>query len=130
MNIAFASTGCATIDLRFGETDIFKIWEIAPDRADYHGERSAVTSNLFEEERDRALASAVADCSIVCSMDIDTVALARIAERNAFHLKTETKIPISEIVEKIENLLPGNPPPWMKKAMGMHLEPVKSACPA
>ncbi|MFH1028372.1 MAG: nitrogen fixation protein NifX, partial [Pseudomonadota bacterium] len=65
-----------------------------------------------------ARASAVADCPIVCSVDISTGALAKIVAQHAFHLKTGTVMPITEMVGKLQEVLRGNPPPWMKKAMG------------
>ena len=117
MKIAFASTDGMTINQRFGETNDFKIWEIGPDQASYCGERSAFTSNLVKDERNSALASAVADCSIVCSIDIGTRALAKIVAQNVFHLKTGTETPITEIIDKLQGVLRSNPPPWMKKAM-------------
>lgn len=119
MKIAFASTDGMTINQRFGETNDFKIWEIGPDQATYCGDRSAITSNRIVDERNAARASAVADCPIVCSVDIGTRALAKIVAQNAFHLKTGTEKPISEIVERLQGILRDNPPPWMKKAMGM-----------
>jgi nitrogen fixation protein NifX len=118
MKIAFASTDGKTINQRFADTDDFKIWEIGPDQAAFCCDRSAIATNLIEDECDTARASAVADCSIVCSMDISTKSLAKIVAHNAFHLKTGTEIPITEIVEKLQGVLRGNPPPWMKKAMG------------
>ena len=119
MKIAFASTDGKTINQRFAETDHFKIWEIGPDQAAFCCGRSVITANLVKEECDTARASAVADCSIVCSIDIGTKSLAKIVAHNAFHLKTGEEKPITEIVEKLQGVLRGSPPPWMKKAMGM-----------
>lgn len=119
MKIAFASTDGKIIDRKFGETNDFKIWEIGPDQAVYRGVRSAITSNPVKDERLTARVSAVADCSIVCSLDISARSLAKIVARNAFHLKTGTEMPITEIVDKLQGVLRGNPPPWMKKAMGL-----------
>lgn len=117
MKIAFASTDGKTINRKFGEANDFRIWEIDPDQAAYCGDRSAITTKLHKDERITARVSAVADCPIVCSMDISNIALAKVVAKNAFHLKTGTEVPISEIVEKLQGVLRGNPPPWMKKAM-------------
>lgn len=122
MKIAFASTDGITINQRFGETNDFKIWEIGTDRASYCGDRRAITSSLVDDERNIARASAIAGCSIVCSMDIGTRALAKVVAQKAFHLKTETDMPITEIVGKLQDVLRGNPPPWLKKAMGMDVK--------
>ena len=118
MKIAFASTGGKTINRRFGETNDFKIWEIGPDHAAFWGDRSAITSSLIKDERNAARVSAVADCPIICSVDISTVVLAKIVAQNAFHLKTGSEMPITDIVVKLQGVLRGNPPPWLKKAMG------------
>jgi nitrogen fixation protein NifX len=127
MKIAFASTDGKIINREFGEANDFKIWEIGPDQAAYCGDRNAITSSPIKDERIAARVSAVVDCPIVCSMDISSVALARIVARNAFHLRTGSEKPIAEIIEKLQGVLRGNPPPWLKKAMGMRLgvtEPV------
>lgn len=118
MKIAFASTDGRIINRTFGEANDFKIWEIGPDRAAYCGDRNAITSHLAKEERNAARVSAVADCPIVCSVDISTVALAKVVAHKAFHLKTGSEKPIAEVIEKLQAVLRGNPPPWLKKAMG------------
>ena len=118
MKIAFASTDGKLINQRFEETNGFNIWDIGTDHAQCCGNRNAIISSLFNDERNAAGASAVADCSIVCSMDIDPRALAKVVARHAFHLKTGGEMSITEIVEKLQAVLQSNPPPWMKKVMG------------
>jgi len=118
MKIAFASTDGMMINHKFGDTNDFKIWEIGPDEASYCCDRNAITSSLLNDDRNSALARAVADCPIVCSVDIGNVALAKIVAQNSFHLKTGTETTIAEIIEKLQTVLRGNPPPWLKKAMG------------
>ena len=118
MKIAFVSTDGTTINHKFGDTNDFKIWEIGADEAAYCCDRNAITSSLLNDDRNSALARAVADCPIVCSVDISNVALAKIVAQNSFHLKTGTETTITEIVEKLQTVLRGNPPPWLKKAMG------------
>lgn len=117
MKIAFASTDGRTINHKFGDNDDFKIWEIGPDEAAYYGDSNAITSNLLKDDRNIALARSVADCPIVCSVDISNVALAKIVAQNSFHLKTGTETTITEIIDKLQGVLRGNPPPWLKKAM-------------
>lgn len=124
MKVAFASTDGKLINCTFGEANEFKVWEIGPDQAAYRDGRAAITSSSVKDERINARVCAVADCSIVCSLDISTIALARIVAQNAFHLRTGIEKPIEEIIEKLQKVLQGNPPPWLKKAMGAPLEPV------
>lgn len=126
MKVAFASTDGKLINCTFGEANEFRIWEIGPEQAAYRDGRAAITSSPIKDERINARVSAVADCSIVCSLDISTVALARIVAQNAFHLRTGTEKPIEEIIRKLQGVLQGNPPPWLKKAMGNPFETVES----
>lgn len=127
MKVAFASTDGKLINRTFGDANEFKVWEIGPEQAAYHDDRAANTSSSVKDERINARVSAVADCPIVCSLDISTVALARIVAQNAFHLRTGTEKPIEEIIEKLQGVLQGNPPPWLKKAMGNQFETAEPA---
>lgn len=118
MKIAFASSNGRTINMKFGQATIFRIWEIGTDYAICQGSVSAITSSHFADDRNCARASAVANCSIVCSVDISARAAAKVVARNVFHLKTGTEEPITEIIGKLQNVLRNNPPPWMRKTMG------------
>jgi nitrogen fixation protein NifX len=119
MKIAFASADGKTINQRFGQADTFQIWEIGHDCAKQCGDISAITSNIIRGERNTARADAIAGCSIVCTVDVSVRALAKIVARNIFHLRTATETPIAEIIGKLQNVMRDNPPPWMKKVMGM-----------
>jgi len=120
MKIAFASADGKTVNQRFAQTARFQIWEVEPDRATDLGPISAITSSARRDDRHAAQASAVAHCSIVCSTDINIRASAKVVARNVFHLKTLPESSIVEVVEQIQQVLRGNPPPWMKKIMGTH----------
>jgi nitrogen fixation protein NifX len=119
MKIAFASADGKTINRRFGQTDTFQIWEIGLDSAKHCGNISAITSNIIKDERNTARADAIAGCSIVCTIDVSVRALAKIVARNVFHMRTGTETPIAEIIGKLQNVMRDNPPPWMKKVMGI-----------
>ncbi len=116
MRVAFTSSDGAKIDLHFGQTSRFHVWEIGPAEARFVETVSAVTTG-DEEDRTSARASAVAGCAIVCTVQIGGPAAAKLAAVRVHPMKTGGESPIAEMVEKLQAVLRGSPPPWLRKAM-------------
>jgi len=78
---------------------------------------SAITSAEDEEDRIAARAAAIAGCAIVYTMQIGGPAAAKLVARRIHPMKTNAEVPVADIVSKLQEVLQGNPPPWLKKAM-------------
>ncbi len=117
MKVAFTSSTGQMIDQHFGQCQTFQIWEIGPDAAEPLTTISAIATAEDEEDRIAARASALADCSIVYTMQIGGPAAAKLVAKKIHPMKTNTEVPVAEIVEKLQEVLKGNPPPWLRKAM-------------
>jgi nitrogen fixation protein NifX len=118
MRVAFTSTDGRVIDQHFGMTSRFDVWEIGPDRAEFIAYVDAITSSDDEEDRISARANAIAGCAIVYTMQIGGPAAAKLVARRIHPMKTGAEVPIEEIVEKLQGVLRGKPPPWLRKALG------------
>jgi nitrogen fixation protein NifX len=119
MKVAFTSTDGKTVDLHFGQASEYWIWEIGAERAELLGRVSPlVTEGEDEEDRTRARANAVAGCAIVYTQQIGSPAAAKLVARRIHPLKTGGEAPIAEVIAKLQEVLKGNPPPWLRKAMG------------
>jgi nitrogen fixation protein NifX len=118
MKIAFTSTDGRMIDEHFGMAAHFYVWEVGPEKAECVGKVSAITSADDEEDKIAARASAIADCTIVYTVQIGGPAAAKLVSRRIQPMKTATEVPIAEVVEKLQGVLRGRPPPWLRKAMG------------
>jgi nitrogen fixation protein NifX len=70
-----------------------------------------------EEDRIAARARAICDCAIVCTMEIGGPAAARLIARRIHPMKTGSEVPVSGMVGRLQEVLQGNPPPWLRKAM-------------
>ena len=70
-----------------------------------------------EEDRITARASAVAGCAIVYTVEIGGPAAAKLVARRIHPLKTGAPIPIEAAVERLQGVLRGTPPPWLRKAL-------------
>ena len=117
MKVAFTSTTGEMIDEHFGQSTGFQVWEIGPDEARFLTRVGAVTTSGDEEDRIAARAGAIADCAIVYTMQIGGPAAAKLVARKIHPMKTGTEVPVAEIVGRLQEVLRGNPPPWLRKAM-------------
>lgn len=117
MRIAFTSSDGRTVDQHFGTARAFRVWEVGPEAA---GEVAAVTAapaSDDEEGRIAARASAVAGCAIVYTVAIGGPAAARLVARRIHPLGTGREVPIAELISRLQEVLRGTPPPWLRKAM-------------
>ena len=62
--------------------------------------------------------AAIAGCAIVYTVQIGGPAAAKLVARRIHPMKTATELPIAELVAKLQEVLRGTPPPWLRKAMG------------
>jgi nitrogen fixation protein NifX len=116
MKVAFTSTDGERIDQHFGAVTHFHVWEVGPDRAEFLERVSAVTRAEDEEDRTAARASAIADCAIVYTMQVGGPAAAKLVARRIHPMKTGVEVPVAEVVGKLQEVLRGRPPPWLRKA--------------
>lgn len=117
MRIAFTSSDGRTVDQHFGMTRDFRIWEIGPDTAAEVATVTALPVGNDEEDRIAARANAIADCAIVYTVQIGGPAAAKLVARRIHPMKTGTEVPIADVLEKLQAVLRGTPPPWLRKAM-------------
>lgn len=117
MKVAFTSTDGRIIDQHFGMTREFRVWEIGPASAAEIGTVSALASGDDEDDRIAARANAIAGCAIVCTVQIGGPAAAKLVARRIHPMKTATDVPIVDVVAKLQEVLKGTPPPWLRKAL-------------
>jgi nitrogen fixation protein NifX len=119
MRVAFASNDGIRVDEHFGRAGSFQLWEIGPQAAECVGRISGLDQGTENEDHILAKATALEGCVIACSIQIGGPAAAKLVARHIHPLKTTTVVPIQEMVEKFQNVLRGNAPPWLAKAMGL-----------
>lgn len=126
MKVAFTSTDGRTVDQHFGMARDFWVWEVGPERAGLVGKVSALATSEDEEDRIAARASAIAGCAIVYTVQVGGPAAAKLVARKIHPMKTATEVPIAEVVAKLQEVLRGRPPPWLRKALGGAVEAVEA----
>ena len=117
MKVAFTTSTGELIDLHFGQTDKFQIWELGPDEAHLVETVSVGAHGTDEEDRIAARAKALAGCAIVYTMQIGGPAAAKLVALKIHPMKTNTEVSLQATVERLQEVLRNNPPPWLRKAM-------------
>jgi nitrogen fixation protein NifX len=146
MKVAFTSSDGRVVDQHFGMTRDFFVWEVGPTAASFDSKVTAIATSdapqgapssergfaagadLDEEDRIAARASAIAGCAIVYTVQIGGPAAAKLVARRIHPMKTAAEIPIAEVVAKLQEVLRGTPPPWLRKAMGESAPKLEAVC--
>jgi len=117
MKIAFTTKTGEMIDLHFGQAEQFHIWEVGPDSASFLETIRVGEHDDDEEDRIAARAKLLTGCSIAYTMQIGGPAAAKLVALKIHPMKTNTEVSLKETVERLQEVLRGNPPPWLRKAM-------------
>lgn len=117
MKVAFASTDKIHIDEHFGKAQEFYLWEIGAENAEFTGVLQVDEGDGDADDRIEARSAALADCALVYVGQIGGPAAARLVAKKIHPLKSKTCEPITAVVEKLQQVLQNNPPPWLRKAM-------------
>jgi nitrogen fixation protein NifX len=117
MKVAFTSSTGEMIDQHFGMSDSFRIWEVGPEEARFLETVQVGSTGGDEEDRIASRVALLGDCSIVYTMQIGGPAAAKVVAGRVHPMKTGVVVSIRETVEKLQDVLRGNPPPWLRKAM-------------
>ena len=117
MKIAFTTKTGELIDLHFGQADSFQIWEVGPEEAHYIETVTVGEHGSDEEDRISARANILSDCAVVYTMQIGGPAAAKLIAKRIHPMKTTTEVSLKDSIERMQEVLRGNPPPWLRKAM-------------
>src|SRR6266702_1881656 len=105
------------IDQHFGQCQNFHIWEVGPNEAAFLEAVTVGEHGGDEEDRIAARAQLLSECSIVYTMQIGGPAAAKLIAQKIHPMKTNGEVSLKETVERFQEVLRGNPPPLLRKAM-------------
>jgi nitrogen fixation protein NifX len=117
MKIAFTTKTGEMIDMHFGQADSFQVWEVGPEEAHYLETVSVGAHGSDEEDRIAARTNLLAECAVVYTMQIGGPAAAKLIAKRIHPMKTNVEVGLKESIERMQEVLRGNPPPWLRKAM-------------
>jgi len=119
MKVAFASSDGISVDRHFGLAEAFCIWDVDAGQAHHVCNVESLSGGEDQEDKVVARADALDGCSLVYSLQIGGPAAAKLVARHIHPMKITNPVSIAELVEKLQVVLQGRPPPWLCKAMGV-----------
>jgi nitrogen fixation protein NifX len=126
MKVAFATQDLKRVDAHFGWAKNIAIYEL--DENGHHFlEAVQFDGDLQEDGNEDKLApkiEAVKDCAILYVAAIGGSGAARVVANNIHPMKVTQPEAIEDLLDKLQAVLKGNPPPFLRKAMGKGKERV------
>ena len=119
MKIAFATQDQQRVDAHFGWAKHLAVYDIT---ADGYGFVQDFTfgDDLAEDGNEDKLApklAAIGDCAIVYVAAIGGSAAARVVAARVHPIKVADAPAITDLLDKLREVLQGVPPPWLRKAL-------------
>jgi nitrogen fixation protein NifX len=119
MKVAFATQDQQRVDAHFGWAKHLAVYEI--DAAGYRFVQDfAFGDDLAEDGNEDKLSpklAAIGDCAIVYVAAIGGSAAARVVAHKIHPVKVNQPEPILDILDRLQEVLKGTPPPWLRKAL-------------
>lgn len=119
MKVAFATQDGKRIDAHFGWAKNLAIYNLDADGFSLD-QMVAFEGDLKEDGDEDKLApklEAIKDCSILVVAAIGGSGAARVVAQNIHPMKVSEPEPIEDMLVKLQGVLKGTPPPWLRKVM-------------
>lgn len=126
MKVAFATQDLKRVDAHFGWAKNIAIYDIGPEGHKFL-EAIAFDGDLKEDGNEDKLApkiEAIKDCAILYVAAIGGSGAARVVASNIHPMKVNQPENIADLIEKLEEVLKGTPPPWLRKALAKDREKI------
>ncbi|MDO9004636.1 MAG: nitrogen fixation protein NifX [Aquabacterium sp.] len=119
MKIAFSTQDKQRVDAHFGWAKNILVYDVTP--AGYTFVENFEFGGKLEEDGDEDKLApkleAIKDCAILYVAAIGGSAAARVVATKIHPIKVPQPEPILDILEKLQDVLKGTPPPWLRKAL-------------
>ena len=119
MKVAFATEDLTHVDAHFGWARHIAIYEVSPE-AHRLLEVVQFDGDLKDdggEDKLFAKLAAIRDCAIVYVAAIGGSAAAKVVNLKVHPVKIPQPVAIDELILRMQDVLKGTPPPWLRKAM-------------
>jgi len=116
LTAAFATADGVHVDAHFGRCERFDIYDIGPDSVELREVRPVASSEAdSQDDRFRARLDALDGCTLLCVVSIGPGAAAQVVKARIHPLKTAESTTIASVLTRLQVVLQGTPPPWLRK---------------
>lgn len=124
LRVAIATQDMARLNAHFGSAKTFAIYDVTPttsafveavgfdDVADESGSHSALDDRITPK------VDALNGCNLLFVLAIGGPAAAKVVRANVHPIKVKEPEPIADVLARVQTMLAGSPPPWLRKILG------------
>ena len=119
MKVAFATQDLERVDAHFGWAKTIAIYDLTPDSYCFV-EAFQFAGDLQEDGNEDKLLpklEAIKDCAILYVAAIGGSGAARVVAQNIHPMKSPQPEKITDLLERLQSVLRGAPPPWLRKIL-------------
>lgn len=119
MKVAFSTQDLQRVDAHFGWAKNIAVYDVRADGYDFI-ENFTFEGDLKEDGDEDKLApklEAIKDCAILYVAAIGGSGAARVVANKIHPIKVASPEVILDILDKLQDVLNGTPPPWLRKAL-------------
>lgn len=119
MKVAFATQDLQRVDAHFGWAKNISVYDIGKNGYDFV-ETFTFGGDLQEDGNEDKLSpkiAAIHDCAILYVAAIGGSGAARVVANKIHPVKVNQPEPIMDILDRLQEVLNGTPPPWLRKAL-------------
>ena len=132
LRVAIATQDMRTLNAHFGSARRFAVYDVTPSEARFveavsFGDVSNESGAHVDDGTDRigAKVEALTGCHLLFVLAIGGPAAAKVVGAHIHPVKLAAPEPIEAILTRVQAMMVGNPPPWLRKVMGAQ-EPRRS----
>lgn len=119
MKVAFSTQDKQRVDAHFGWAKHIAVYDVSPEG--YHYVETFDFGGKLDEDGDEDKLApkleAIKDVAIVYVAAIGGSAAARVVASKIHPIKVNQPEPIMDILDKLQEVLRGTPPPWLRRAL-------------
>lgn len=117
LRIAVATTDGTAVDEHFGRCRRFDVYDLDAHRFALAASRDLGPAVSHEDGAVDSRLEAIGDCAIVHVTSIGPGAAARVVNAGVMPLKLPEGTPVTEVLTRLQAVLGGTPPPWLRKVL-------------
>lgn len=125
LRIAIATQDLKTLNAHFGSAKRFAVYDVTPDEHRFiealsFGGVSDESGSHVKEGDDKIgpKVEALTGCNLLFVLAIGGPAAAKVVGAHIHPVKLPKAESIESIISRVQTMMVGNPPPWLRKAMG------------
>lgn len=120
VRIACASNDAVNVDGHFGSCSQFMIYQVSADEARLIDIRCTdIPTGLEVDDKNLFRAELIQDCRVLYMASVGGPAAAKIVKLGIHPMKLPGIESIADIIDQLQTVIAGTPPPWLAKAMGI-----------